>query len=130
MCLIHANHYVAFASVCPRNCGFGGETWGLEMRLDRDWKLTVEKVRFAKKAGELGREVWWEFATLMKIWSQNGAFCHKKGENGGGKWAIENFLKIFRGIILLNGDFISKFVSLWQKCHLKVEFPPLYKSFL
>ena len=24
-----------------------------------------------------------EFATLMKIWSQNGAFCHKNGENGG-----------------------------------------------
>ena len=70
--------------VCPRNCGFGGETWDLEMRLDRDWKLTVEKERFAKKAGELGREVWRKFATLMKIWSQNGAFCHKKGENGGG----------------------------------------------
>ena len=31
-----------------------------------------------------GVDVWLEFATLMKIWSQNGAFCHKKGENGGG----------------------------------------------
>lgn len=57
-------------------------------------------------------------------------FLSQKGRKWGGKWAIENFLKIFRGIILSNGDFISKFVSLWQKCNLKVEFPPLYKSFL